>query len=161
MSNSLMVINFVELHTSKLEMFRLTKEIFVIFGAIPNWNIFRPPFNQRGCLMLLFHFLSMTLYSLYVLFDAHTFDQYANGGFLAIAVVSACFVYVICLYKRKAYLMFMTSFVTSQNSKNINMREYSFAGLIPPSTKSIYITFNRYVESIVDTFCVLCDRALL
>lgn len=99
-----------------MKIFQLTKEILEKFGIIPNQFIFRRPFNRRGAFMLLLHCLSITSYTLFLVFEANTFDEYANGAFMTTAVISACFVYTVCLWSRKPNFLHMACLENAINA---------------------------------------------
>lgn len=83
-----------------MKILQLTKDIFAIFGIIPHKFIFRRPFNESGYLMLFLHGLSIALHCLFIVRIANTFAEYANAAFMTTAVISACSVYVVCLWRR-------------------------------------------------------------
>lgn len=110
-----------------MKFFQFTKKIFEKFGIIPDRFVIRRPLNQRGLLMLFLHCLSMTSYTLFLFFEAKTFDEYANGAFMTTAVISAFFVYAVCFWNRKPYVTHMKRLESAINeSTNIFFLQISF-----------------------------------
>lgn len=147
-----------------MELFQLTKDIFRKFGLIPTEFLFRNPFNKRAISLLFLQLISITSYTLNLILEANTFTQYSDTAFMLSATVVAFYIYVICIWYRKIYLTRMNSLEIVVNQSEFAKNEFKnddlikkknsnvlLTGLANPTSKVIYVKFNKYAE----TFCKL------
>lgn len=153
-----------------MKICQLTQEFFLIFGIIPQKFIRKRPFNKRGILMLFLHNIHIVSYCLFIFRGAKTFKECTDGVYMAAAAVSAAHVYVTCLTNSGVYFDCIKFFDDTINKSETTTSKLFFAymirksvftqnfvkklaGLAYSSSKSIYKTFSRYVETF--SKCVL------
>lgn len=106
--------------TPNIKFFQTLQENFAIVGIRSNQSIQKSPFNRRNSVALFMHSILVVLSLLYVLYDAHSFQEYTNGLYSVLAFIVSVICFIIIIWTTDKWFEFIEFLENTVNKSELN-----------------------------------------